>query len=125
MTAAGSTLIKVNSQLVLKPFDCGDKDLNEFLTHKAEHYRKELLAATYVLENEDRTLAFFSILNDCVKAQEQDFASKSAYKKFKQQLVSYPKRHLSYFPAIKIGRLGVCAQTQKKRYRRKNHRPHR
>ena len=27
----------------LKPFDCGDKDLNSFLFKKALHYKKELL----------------------------------------------------------------------------------
>lgn len=28
-------------------------------------------------------------------------------------MVTHPKRHLEYFPAIKIGRLGVCNQIQK------------
>ncbi|WP_109694442.1 GNAT family N-acetyltransferase [Chitinophaga deserti] len=113
MDLTGFTLRKVNPEYSLKPFDCGDQDLNEFLTQKAIHYRKELLAVTYILENEDRTIAFFSIFNDSVRVQEKDFASKSAFKKFLRQLLTYPKRHLEYIPAIKIGRLGVCSQTQK------------
>lgn len=113
MDSTGFTLNKVYPEYTLKPFDCGDQNLNEFLTQKAKHYRKELLAVTYVIENEDRTIGFFSILNDSIRVQEKDFASKSAFKKFLRQLVTYPKRHLDKFPAVKIGRLGVCMQTQK------------
>lgn len=107
------TLRKVKPPFSFKFFDCGDNDLNQFLTLKAELYKKELLAVTYVLENEDRTIAFFSIFNDSVNAREEKFLSKSSFKRFMKDLLPHPKRHLQDFPALKIGRLGVCSQTQK------------
>ena len=113
MDFTGLSLIKINHSTAIKSFDCGDSDLNDFFLQKAKDYRNELLAVTYLLENEERTIAFFSIFNDSVRVQEKDFASKSAFKRFLKGLVSHPKRHLEYFPALKIGRLAVCNQTQK------------
>ncbi|MEO5562387.1 MAG: hypothetical protein ABIR18_03105 [Chitinophagaceae bacterium] len=112
MDLTGLSLIKVNSKAIIKPFDCGNEDLNSFLREKAINYSNELLATTYVLENEERTIAFFSILNDSVKVEDVEFASKSAFKRFLSELVSHPKRHLKCFPAIKIGRLAVSNQIQ-------------
>lgn len=113
MDFAGLSLIKVNENTVIKPFDCGDEDLNSFLHSKSIFYCQELLATTYLLENDTDTIAFFSIFNDNVRAEETNFASKSAFKRFLSEVVSHPKRHLKYFPAIKIGRLAVTSTTQK------------
>lgn len=41
-----------------------------------------------------------------------NFASKSAFKRLISSLVPHGKRHLEYFPALKIGRLAVCNKTQ-------------
>lgn len=112
MDLAGLSLIKVSSTTVVKPFDCGDADLNSFLLEKSINYTLELLATTYLLENDERTIAFFSIFNDSVRVEDLEFASKSKLKRFLADLVSHPKRHLKYFPAIKIGRLAVCNKTQ-------------
>ena len=112
MELANLSLVRVSSSTIIKTFDCGDQDLNDFLLSKSKHYLKELLAVTYLLENEERTIAFFSIFNDSVKVQEIEFASKSALKRFLSGLVSHPKRHLEYFPALKIGRLGVSNTTK-------------
>ena len=35
---------------VLKPFDCGNADLNGFLLDDARFYYKELIANTFVME---------------------------------------------------------------------------
>jgi hypothetical protein len=91
MQLAGLSLIKVNANTIIKPFDCGDDDLNDFLASKAKDYQKELLAVTYILENEERTIAFFSIFNDSLRVQEMSFASKSAFKRFLSKLVSHRK----------------------------------
>jgi hypothetical protein len=112
MEISDLSLIKINKDTTIKPFDCGDEDLNEFLLSKSKHYQNELLAVTYLLENAERTIAFFSIFNDSVRVQDIKFASKSALKRFLASLVTHPKRHLEYFPALKIGRLGVCATTK-------------
>jgi len=113
MELAGLSLLKVDVTTTIKPFNCGDDDLNDFLSSKAKHYQQENLAVTYLLEDETRTIAFFSIFNDSLKVEESFFASKSALKRFLSNLVSHPKRHLKFFPALKIGRLAVDNSNKK------------
>ena len=91
----------------IKPFDCEDDDLNDFLFNKALLYQKELLATTFVVESEERTLGYYSVLNDSLQLKEEDFPSKSKYKKFLSHLIPHPKRHLKSVPAVKIGRLAI------------------
>ena len=91
----------------IKPFDCEDDDLNDFLFNKALLYQKELLATTFVIESEKRTLGYYSVLNDSLQLKEEDFPSKSKYKKFLTHLIPHPKRHLKSVPAVKIGRLAI------------------
>lgn len=114
MDLAGLSLIKVNDRTIIKPFDCGDEDLNSFLFTKSIPYSKELLATTYILEDENETVAFFSIFNDSIRVEDIEFASKSAAKRFFADLLPHLKRHLKNFPALKIGRLGVSNNHQKK-----------
>lgn len=102
------SFFRLTEDTVLKPFESKDDDLNEFLTEKSKLYQNELLAVTHVIENEIKTLAYFSIFNDSLKVEQAYFASKSKFKKFLADLVSHPKRHLQSFPALKIGRLAVC-----------------
>lgn len=44
--------IRLTEGYELLPFDCGDKDLNEFLTKDALAYQHGLFAVTYILEND-------------------------------------------------------------------------
>lgn len=104
--------IQFNPATTIKPFDCGDEDLNEFLFLKAANYRTLCLATTFVLENEHETIAYFSILNDCVKIDESIFESKSAFKRFLKKMVRFGKRHLKNMPALKIGRLAIHKKYQ-------------
>lgn len=113
MDLAGLSLIKIDENSVIKRFDCGDEDLNSFLLTKSIFYLKELLATTYLLENAEETIAFFSIFNDSIRIEESEFASKNALRRLLSEIVSHPKRHLRNFPAIKIGRLGVSKNIQK------------
>ena len=110
MDLAGWSLIKLSDETIIKPFDCGDNDLNDFLFNKAKNYQNEHLATTFIIENADVTLAYYSILNDSLSVESIEFASKNAFKRFLQNLVSHRKRHLNNFPAIKIGRLAVNNQ---------------
>ena len=41
----------------IKPFDCEDEDLNDFLFNEAIPYRKELLATTFVIEDDNQPLS--------------------------------------------------------------------
>ena len=91
----------------IKPFDCEDDDLNEFLFQEAIPYRKEKLATTFVVENNERTLGYYSLLNDSLQLREDMFTSKSQFRKFLRELMPYPKRHLKTIPALKIGRLAI------------------
>lgn len=107
----GLSLIRLEEDTIIKPFDCGDsepkKDLNDFLFNKAKNYLKEHLATTFIVESNDMTYAYYSILNDSLRVEELSFASKGAFKRFLKNLVTHKKRHLENFPAIKIGRLAV------------------
>ena len=110
---------KVTNYQIIKPFDCGDDDLNEFLFEKAEQYQKELLATTFVIEDEIHTLAYYSLFNDSFRIEDISFQSKNAIKTFLRQIVSHPKRHLKHYPAIKIGRLAISNQIQKSGFGKK------
>ena len=57
-------VVRLTQEHIFKPFDCGEEDLNEFLIHDAKLYAKGLLAVTYIIEDEDNTIAFFSLSND-------------------------------------------------------------
>ena len=52
----------------IPPFRCKDADLNSFLLEDAKKYLAELMAVTYVFVDveADRTVAYFSLLNDKV-----------------------------------------------------------
>ena len=91
----------------IKPFDCGDEQLNEFLLQQALPYKKELLATTFIIENNERILGYYSLLNDSFRVEETFFVSKNQYRKFLRELIPYPKRYLRAIPAIKIGRLAI------------------
>ncbi|MDR0195082.1 MAG: GNAT family N-acetyltransferase [Myroides sp.] len=97
----------LNESHFIKPFDCGDEDLNSFLFYKAILYKKELLATTFIIENQERTIAYYTLFNDCLRVEETNFTSKSSIKRFLRTFISHPKRHLNSFPAIKIRRLAI------------------
>lgn len=61
---------RLKGKYVLKPFDCGDDDLNEFFLKDAILYQKHSLAITYFGENQTQTLFFFSLANDRITTAE-------------------------------------------------------
>ena len=103
----GLSFFQLKENYPIKPFDCEDDDLNDFLFNKALLYQKELLATTFIVEDKERTLGYYSVLNDSLQLKEEDFPSKSKYKKFLSHLIPHPKRHLKSVPAVKIGRLAI------------------
>lgn len=94
-------LYKLTSENIDKPFDCGDEDLNSFLKEKAVFYSREVLATTFILEREGSIVVYFSIFNDSIKVEEDEFPSKSAHKKLLKAMLPHPKRHLRELPALK------------------------
>lgn len=88
------TVLLLSENHTIKPFDCEDEDLNDFLFKEAILYQKQMLTTTFIIENEERTLGFYSVLNDSLQIREELFPSKSQYKKFVQNLIPHRKRHL-------------------------------
>lgn len=108
-------LIRLTVETQLKPFDCGDTDLNDFFYNDAKRLAEQLLATTYVYENNEETVAFFSLLND--KITIGNFASNRKYKRFKQiQLLDKQGKSFSSYPAVKIGRFAVSINHQRNQH---------
>lgn len=103
MDLSGFKLERLTPEKEILQFDCGDPDLNEFLLSDSKNYASQLLAVTYLLENEKGPIAFFSVLND--KISVQDVESGNRWKKIK---VIFPhNKHFKSYPAVKIGRFAV------------------
>lgn len=105
-------LIRLAPDTEIKPFNCGDQDLNEFLHDDAHNYLNELLAVTYLIESDTETIAFFSLLND--KISLQDICSGNQWKKIQGKLYRRKGKPSRSYPAMKIGRLGVSDSFQNK-----------
>ncbi|MDP2175585.1 MAG: N-acetyltransferase [Bacteroidota bacterium] len=88
-----------------KPFDCDDKDLNEFFAKDVLNYTNELLGKSYCFtldEDEKQIVAAFTISNDSIKT----YSLPNARKKKINSEIPRIKQMKSY-PAVLIGRLGV------------------
>ena len=92
---------RLDVDTILKPFDCGDKELNDFLKDDAKNYLSQMLAVTYLIENERDTIAYFCLSNDNIRRE----VDMETWKKINKK-VPNSKRKGSY-PAVKIGRLAV------------------
>lgn len=95
-------LVRLEELETIKPFDCGDDDLNGFLHDDAAYYKGELLANTFILETDSETIAYFSLLNDKIS---QTTISKNLWRKLRKSIPH--EKHLGSYPAVKIGRLAV------------------
>jgi len=83
-------------------FDCGDADLNEFFTKDAKFYQEQLLANTYYWEKNNKIAAMFSVSNDAIQLSNRE------------KRKTHPEKPLRAYPAVKIGRLAVSTEYQKK-----------
>jgi GNAT superfamily N-acetyltransferase len=107
---ADCKLTRLLSETVIKPFDCGDDDLNEFLTKDSKNFLSELLAVTYLYEYGNETVSFFCVSNDKISHDEkvahgEKVFSNSEWDKFQDDIPE--GKRLRGYPAVKIGRLGV------------------
>ena len=76
--------------------------MNDFLFNDSKSYLEKLLAVTYILEDQNSTIAFFSLLNDKVTVEDVD--SGNQWKKlFRRPTGKDFRSH----PAVKLGRLAV------------------
>ena len=95
-------IVKLSDIDQIKPFDCGDADLNGFLLDDARYYDEQMLARTYVMEDDVETIAYFCVLNDKISQTDLD---KSLWRKLRKNIPH--EKHYDSYPAIKIGRFAI------------------
>lgn len=103
-------------------FDSGDDDLNDFFRNDAFDHHNQLLAATYCMyprealaEEIFAPLALVSFLNDSIKIQKDERGiEKIIFWKWLKNNIPHPKRLYKSFPAVKIGRLALPKEYQRK-----------
>ena len=93
---------RLTADTAITPFDCGDDDLNNFLTEDAKNYLADLFTVTYLIQTETNILAYFSLSNDRITRFDMD---KSEWNKMSRNIANN-KRKKSY-PSVKLGRLAV------------------
>jgi len=105
--------IRLTKGYNIKPFNCDDDDLNGFLFEDAKPALNELLAVTYLFENNDRTVAFYCLSNDKISAD--DARGRTVFSDWRLgKFQDTQFENLHSFPAVKIGRLGVDKDYQGK-----------
>ena len=99
--------LQIESETIIKPFDCGDDDLNEFLYDDAKNHLESMLAVTYMLEDiqTEKTVAYYCLLNDKI---ELDPDEKSKWNKINRRIPNNKRYHA--YPAVKIGRFAVSKE---------------
>lgn len=105
------SFFRLNFGTELKSFDCNDSDLNQFLFDDAKNHLRELLAVTYILEDKEETVAYFSVLNDSIREKD---TSKNHYKKILGLLPYALRKRYKSHPSVKVGRLAVNMKYQSK-----------
>lgn len=95
---------RLTPEVEIKPFDSIDPDLNDYLVNDSKNYLQQLLAVTYILEDDENTIAYYCMLNDKISAE--DLPSNRKFKKQFKDEMPQGKQFKSY-PAVKIGRLAV------------------
>lgn len=90
-----------------EPFECENKDLNDFFANDAVIYAKRLLGKTYVFtlkDNPNIIIAAFTVSNDSIRLTNK--LNEEAKHMFLQDTELEDKR-LRRFPAVLIGRLAT------------------
>jgi GNAT superfamily N-acetyltransferase len=99
-------LQQVNDISICQAFNCGNDDLNDYFHNEALLHKQELLTQTYCLQRSDFPDITFAILHVC-----NDSVHLEQYKRF--VVLPREKQHL-HMPAVKLTRLGVSKDYQRK-----------
>ena len=83
-------------------FNCGNDDLNDFFLNDALLFQNNLLAKTFIWYTNDKIIALASVLNDNIKL---------SWNK-KKRIFKNQDKWFEFYPAVKIGRLGVSKPFQ-------------
>ena len=98
-------VVQLTSDYEMKPFDCGDTELNVFLLNEGISFSKYRLANRFLIFDGDVIIGYFSLFNDKISKQE---VSKAVWRKIKK-LFPHSK-HFGSYPAVKIGRFAIALQ---------------
>jgi predicted GNAT family N-acyltransferase len=105
--------VKLKPEMDIQPFDCGNPDLNSFLSDDAKRYYDDMLAVTYLVLYEQRELtAYYCLFMDKIVFDffDKEDPKRQWWKVFnKKNKIHFNKQRKNY-PAIKIGRLGVASE---------------
>lgn len=105
--------VRLETDTIILPFDCGDTDLNGFLFDDAKNYSRDLIAVTYMIHDDENTIAYFNYQNDKIAHTDID----GNIDLFLERVGIYlpkGKSDKKSYPAVKIGRLGVNKEFQSK-----------
>lgn len=88
----------------VREFDCGNKDLNEFLnTAEVRAYQDEGLGETTLVYHKGQLVAYYTTSADSLRLE---------YLKTYKSFTRFAEMHLEALPAVKIGRLAVDKTVQ-------------
>ena len=102
-TSINHRVRKLQEGEVLKSFNCGDAELNDFILKDADNYRKTLLSVSYILEEGTAPIAYFSLSNDSLSYEK--FENKSTFNRLNRKINN--AKRMRQYPAMKIGRLAI------------------
>ena len=109
--------VRLTDTHLIKPFDCGVADLNDFLFNDAKTHLKYLSSVTYLFETKDKTIAYYSLQNDLLRIDprtDKDFDREiSNIISDNDYSFLLEMKELSTYPAAKIGRFAVDMEFQR------------
>lgn len=104
--SASLEIVRFKENLAVKSFDCGNRDLNDFLcTSEVSKYEKENLGKTYLAYHRGKLVAYFTISWDGLRVE---------YLKSVKSFSRFGEMKVETIPAIKIGRLATDKRWQGK-----------
>ena len=107
--------IRLNPIDSVKNFDCGDKDLNDFILNHAAAFQKYKIAVNYAcvdVDDASKVYAYCSLAYD--KVAMSDFKDKTEFNRFRKKQGFPNEKRLKSYPAVKLCRLGVDVSCRKK-----------
>ena len=108
-------IVRLSPTNAVENFDCGDNDLNDYITNRASLFDQYMLAASYTCIDSDtkQILAYFSLAND--KIATSDFPNMTEFNRFRRKQGFPNEKRLKSYPAVKLCRLAVdiCAKNHK------------
>ena len=105
-------IVRLQPTNAVENFDCGDKDLNDYIANRASLFDYHMLAVSYTCIDPEskQTLAYFSLAND--KIATSDFPSMTEFNRFRRKQGFPKEKRLKSYPAVKLCRLAVDKQAK-------------